>query len=221
MTTSALDQAQTDEENERRRTPAEGIGAGRPFAWLLVICGALGLLASWVITIDKFKLLQAKIDGTTFTPGCSLNPIVNCGNIMESKQAAAFGFPNPMIGLVAYSVVIAVGMGVFAGARYKRWFWLGLQAGTVFGVGFITWLQYQSLYNIQSLCLWCCLAWAATILLFWYTAVHNMKHGIIRVPAAVRSAVLEFHWAVPALWYGIILLLITMNWWTWWSTHLF
>jgi uncharacterized membrane protein len=221
MTTSALDQARTDEENERHSTPAEGIGAGRPFAWLLVICGALGLLASWVITIDKFKLLQAKIDGTTFTPGCSLNPIVNCGNIMESKQAAAFGFPNPMIGLVAYSVVIAVGVGAVARARHRRWFWLGLQAGTVFGVGFITWLQYQSLYNIQSLCLWCCLAWAATILLFWYTAVHNMKHGVIRVPSGVRSAVLEFHWVVPALWYGIILLLITMKWWSWWSTHLF
>ena len=50
MTTSALDQARTDEESERHSTPAEGIGAGRPFAWLLVICGALGLLASWVIT---------------------------------------------------------------------------------------------------------------------------------------------------------------------------
>jgi uncharacterized membrane protein len=176
MTTSALDQARTDEENERHSTPAEGIGAGRPFAWLLVICGALGLLASWVITIDKFKLLQAKIDGTTFTPGCSLNPIVNCGNIMESKQAAAFGFPNPMIGLVAYSVVIAVGVGAVARARHRRWFWLGLQAGTVFGVGFITWLQYQSLYNIQSLCLWCCL-------------VHRRaQHEARRHQGAVRGA---------------------------------
>jgi uncharacterized membrane protein len=220
MTTSALDQTRTDEGDEQHITPAEGIGAGRPFAWLLVICGALGLLASWVITIDKFKLLQAKIDGTTFTPGCSLNPVVNCGNIMESKQAAVFGFPNPMIGLVAYSVVVAIGMALFAGARFKRWYWLGLQAGTVFGVGFITWLQYQSLYKINSLCLWCCLAWAVTILLFWYTAVHNVKHDVIKVPARVRGAVLEFHWVVPVLWYGIILVLITINWWSWWSTHL-
>jgi uncharacterized membrane protein len=214
MTTSALDQARTDEDDQRHGAPTEGIGAGRAFAWLLVICGALGLLASWVITIDKFKLLE----DPNFTPGCSLNPIISCGNIMKSEQAAAFGFPNPMIGMAAYPVVIAVGMAVIAGARYKRWFWLGLQAGTVFGVGFITWLQYQSLYNIRSLCLWCCLAWAVTILLFWYTAVHNMKHGIIRVPAKVRSAVLEFHWVVPALWYGIILMLIGIRWWSYWKT---
>lgn len=216
MTTTAPDdQALTDEGGERG-TPAEGVGAGRPFTWLLVICGALGLLASWVITIDKFKLLE----DPNFTPACSLNPIISCGSVMKSAQAHAFGFPNPMIGLVAFPIVICLAVGLLAGARYRRWFWLGLQAGTVFGVGFITWLQDQSLYHINALCLWCSLAWAVTILLFWYTAVHNMKHGVIPVPAAVRAAVLEFHWVVPALWYGVILLLIALRWWSYWQTLL-
>ncbi|MGW1121578.1 vitamin K epoxide reductase family protein, partial [Streptomyces tanashiensis] len=129
------------------------IGASRAFSWLLVIAGAAGLLAAWVITIDKFKLLE----DPTFTPGCSLNPIVSCGNIMKSEQASVFGFPNPMLGLVTYAVVIAIGVGLLAGARYRRWYWLGLNAGTLFGVGFCTWLMYQSLYEINSLCLWCCL----------------------------------------------------------------
>ena len=31
---------------------------GRAFAWMLLITGAAGLLASWVITLDKFKLLE-------------------------------------------------------------------------------------------------------------------------------------------------------------------
>jgi uncharacterized membrane protein len=215
MTTSALDdETLTDEGDERPGTPAGGIGAGRAFGVLLVICGALGMLASWVITIDKFKLLE----DPNFVPGCSLNPVVSCGNVMKSTQAAVFGFPNPMIGMVAYPIVICVGMGLLAGARYKPWFWLGLQAGTVFGIGFITWLQDQSLYHIHSLCLWCSLAWAVTILLFWYTAVHNIKHGIIKVPAKARAAVLEFHWVVPVLWYGVILLLIGLNWWSFWKT---
>ena len=73
-------------------------------------------------------------------------------------------------------------MALLAGARFRPWFWLGLQAGTLFGVGFVTWLQYESLYSIGSLCLWCCLAWVVTIASFWYTAVHNIKHGIIPVP---------------------------------------
>lgn len=210
MTTSALDQTRTNGDPDSTGT----IGTGRPFAWLLVICGALGTLASFVITLDKFKLLE----DPNFVPGCSLNPIISCGNIMKSEQAHAFGFPNPMIGMIAYPIVVCIGMGLLAGARYRGWFWLGLQAGTLFGAGFVTWLQYQSLYSINSLCLWCCLAWVVTIALFWYTAVHNIKHGVIRVPAGVRTAVLEFHWVVPVLWYGIIAMLILTRWWSYWKT---
>ncbi|KNB49846.1 vitamin K epoxide reductase family protein [Streptomyces caatingaensis] len=216
MTTSALDRSDTDD--AERGVPATGaVGAGRGFAWLLVITGAAGLLASWVITIDKFKILEAKVDGRTFTPGCSLNPVVACGNIMESAQAKAFGFPNPMLGLVAYGVIVAVGMGLLAGARFRRWYWLGMEAGCLFGVGFVTWLQYQSLYVIGSLCLWCCLAWVATIVMFCYVTVQNVRHRFIPLPDGVRRAVLEFHWVVPVLWIGIIGLLILTNWWSFWT----
>ncbi|WP_405579153.1 vitamin K epoxide reductase family protein [Streptomyces sp. NBC_01190] len=216
MTTSALDEKRTDGDSEER--PAEGIAAGRAYTWLLLICGALGLLAAFVITDDKFKLLQAKVDGKTYTPACSLNPIISCGNVMQSAQAHAFGFPNPIIGLAAYPVLMCLAVGMFAGARYRSWFWLGLQAGTLFGVVFCSWLQYQSLYSIGSLCLWCCLAWVVTIAAFWYTAVHNIKHRVIKVPEGVRSAVLEFHWVVPVLWYGVIATLILARWWAYWQT---
>lgn len=87
---------------------------GRGFALLLLFTGAAGLLASWVITLDKFKLLQ----DPGFTPGCSLNPVVSCGSVMESDQAEAFGFPNPMLGLVAYGIVVCVGMSLLAGAAF-------------------------------------------------------------------------------------------------------
>ena len=43
------------------RAPRRGprtVGGSRAFALLLVITGAAGLLAAWVITIDKFKLLE-------------------------------------------------------------------------------------------------------------------------------------------------------------------
>ena len=216
MTTSALDEKRTDGESEQ--LPAEGIAAGKPFTWLLLICGALGLVASFVITDDKFKLLQAKIDGKTLHLSCSLNPVISCGDVMQSSQAHVFGFQNPIIGLAAFAVLITLAMGMFAGARYKPWFWYGLQAGGLFGVCFISWLQYQTIYNINAVCLWCCLAWVVTIATFWYTAVHNIKHGLIRVPAKARALVLEFHWVVPVLWYGVIAMLILVHFWYYWKT---
>ncbi|MFD6426587.1 MULTISPECIES: vitamin K epoxide reductase family protein [unclassified Streptomyces] len=211
MTTAAVDHhSSTQAGDGGTRT----IGSGRALALLLVITGAAGLLAAWVITIDKFKLLE----DPSFTPGCSLNPVVACGNVMKSEQAAAFGFPNPMMGLVAYPIVIGIGMALLAGARFRSWYWLGLNAGMLFGVGFCTWLQYQSLYNINSLCLWCCLAWVATIFMFCYVTIHNVKHRILPAPSWLRSALTEFHWALPVLWIGIIGMLILTRWWDFWTS---
>ena len=210
MTTTLDDETRTDD----RREDTGLITAGRAFGVLLVICGVLGLCAAWQITLDEFQLYK----NPNFVPGCSINPIISCGNIMKSHQAKVFGFPNPMIGLVAYPVLITVGMAVLARAGFRRWFWLGLQTGTLLGVVFVTWLQYESLYSIHSLCPWCMLAWVATIVAFCYTLVHNVRHRVLPAPEGPRAVLLEFHWALPVLWIGVIALLILVRWWSYWST---
>ncbi|KOU52273.1 membrane protein [Streptomyces sp. WM4235] len=187
---------------------------GRGLAWLLVLTGAAGVLASWVITLDKFLLLE----DPNFKPACSLNPVVSCGSVMKSDQAAAFGFPNPMLGLAAYAVVVCVGMGLLAGARYRGWFWLGLNAGTLFGTVFCGWLMVQSLYEINALCLWCCLAWVATLLMFWAVTAHTVAAGILPAPGPVRGFFTEFGWAPPALHLGVIGMLILTRWWEFWTS---
>ncbi|WP_306327976.1 vitamin K epoxide reductase family protein [Streptomyces venezuelae] len=208
MTKAAVDEAASGRHEDGT------IGASKALAWLLVITGAAGVLAAWVITIDKFKLLE----DPNFVPGCSLNPIVSCGNIMKSEQASVFGFPNPMLGLVTYAMVVAIGVALLAGARYRRWYWLGLNAGTLFGVGFCTWLMYQSLYEINSLCLWCCLAWVATIVMFWYVTSHNVRGGVIPAPRGLRTFFDEFTWVLPVLHIGIIGMLILTRWWDFWTS---
>ncbi|MEU3934332.1 vitamin K epoxide reductase family protein [Streptomyces sp. NPDC029044] len=189
-------------------------GSGRAFALLLVVTGAAGLLASWIITLDKFKLLQ----DPDFTPGCSLNPVVSCGSVMESDQAEVFGFPNPMLGLVAYGVVICVGLSLLAGARFPRWYWLAFDAGCLFGVGFVTWLQFESLYRINALCLWCCLAWAATIPLFWYVTSFAVRQGFLPAPGAVRRFLDEFTWVLAVLHLGVVGMLVLTRWWDFWTS---
>ncbi|MFK0259052.1 vitamin K epoxide reductase family protein [Streptomyces sp. NPDC090445] len=192
------------------------IGAGRGFAWLLIVTGAAGLLASFVITLDKFELLR----DPDFVPSCNLSPVLSCADVMRSGQASVFGFPNPVIGLAAYAAVVAIGFGLLAGAGHRRWFWAGLNLGTLLGAGFCMWLMSQALYGIGALCLWCCLAWAATIAMFWYTTVHNLRHGVIRAPRALVSGVQEFHWVVPVTWYGVIVLLIATRFQAYWETLL-
>ncbi|MFI8083820.1 vitamin K epoxide reductase family protein [Kitasatospora sp. NPDC086009] len=197
--------------------PARGHGASRPFALLLLIGGTIGIFASAVLTLDKIRLLE----DPSYVPNCNINPIISCGSIMRSDQAEAFGFPNSLLGLVGFAMVIAIGAGLLAGATYRRWFWLGLQAGTVFGIGFVTWLMYQALYRIGALCPYCMVVWATMIPLFWYTTLHNLRTGVIPTPRALRPVVREaarYHWAAPALWYAVIVLLILDRFWYYWRT---
>ncbi|MFG2605848.1 vitamin K epoxide reductase family protein [Streptomyces sp. NPDC048514] len=189
-------------------------GGGRALALLIALAGAAGLLASWVITLDEFKLLR----DPAFVPGCSLNPVVSCGSVMKSAQASVFGFPNPMLGLVAYGVVVCVGIGLLAGARFPAWYWLLFEAGCLFGVGFVSWLQFESLYRIDALCLWCCLAWVATILLFWYVTSLCVRHGFLPAPEWLKAFLAEFTWVLPLLHVGVIAMLVLTRWWDFWTS---
>ncbi|WP_019070721.1 vitamin K epoxide reductase family protein [Streptomyces hokutonensis] len=202
----------------RQGADQSGIAAGgRSAGALLAVSAGLGLLASWVITIDEFKIYEARAAGRTFTPGCSLNPVVSCGNIMESAQAHVFGFPNPLIGLVCFAVVLTLGVGMIAGVRYPAWIWAGLGCGAVFGVAFCSWLQFQSLYRIGSLCLWCCLVWTVTILDFSCIVVQLVRHRVVLLPDAARRSVMEFPWVLPLLWTGLIGVAVLVRWWDFWT----
>ena len=166
---------------------------------LMTIAGAIGLAAAFQLTIDKFTQLQDKIDGVESTFSCDFSAFVSCGGVMESDQASAFGFPNSLIGIVGFSVVTALGVMLWVGAPVVRWVWTGLQLGCLFGIGFVTWLQFQSIYRIDLLCPWCMVVWAVMIPLFVYVTACSLRG------AAPRSAATRFvsNWSllIVALWY--------------------
>ncbi|MFF2952876.1 vitamin K epoxide reductase family protein [Kitasatospora sp. NPDC057965] len=193
------------------------IGAGRAFSLFLLIAALIGLAASAVLTFDKLRILE----DPSYIPSCNLNPVISCGSVMRTDQAEVFGFPNPLLGLAAFGALAAVGAGLLAGAAYRRWFWLGLQAGTLFGVGFVHWLIDQALYDIGALCPYCMVVWATVVTLFWYTTLHNLRSGVIPVGPRLQPVAREaarYHWALPVLWAAVIALLILNRFWSYWST---
>ncbi|MEV7777489.1 vitamin K epoxide reductase family protein [Kitasatospora sp. NPDC088351] len=195
------------------------IGAGRVYSLFLLIGGLIGLAASAVLTFDKLRILE----NPSYIPSCNINPVISCGSVMRTEQAEVFGFPNPLLGLAAFGALTAIGAGLLAGAAYRRWFWLGLHAGTLLGVFFVHWLIDQALYRIGALCPYCMVVWATVIPLFWYTTLHNLRTGVIPVGPRLRPVVREaarYHWALPVLWAAVIALLILNRFWYYWSTLL-
>src|SRR3954469_23615870 len=104
----------------------------RVLPWLLLICGALGVIAAVVLTNE----LLTHYKDPSYVPVCNLNPIFSCSNVTTSDQASAFGFPNEFIGIAGFAVVATVGAAMLAGAQFKRWFWRLFNFGLLFAVSF-------------------------------------------------------------------------------------
>ncbi|MDQ3156337.1 MAG: vitamin K epoxide reductase family protein [Actinomycetota bacterium] len=183
-------------------TGAEAPHSPRGLGALLTGGGVVGLMAAFVLTHDKLELLK----NPDFVPSCNISAVLNCTNIMKSDQAGVFGFPNPLLGLIGFAVVITLGVLLMAKVDFPEWVWAGLQAGVLFGVGFVTWLQYQSLYEISALCPWCMLVWAVTIPIFLYVTLRNLRAWIPgnRFVEFLR----DWHALVLILWFIAIATLI-------------
>lgn len=158
--------------------------AARPiaFAVFLVIAGGLGLLAAFELSIEKILTLT----DPGYQPGCNVGVLVGCSVNLASQQGAIFGFPNPFIGLMAWPVVITIGMALLARARFDRWFWIGLNVGVTGALAFVIWLIAQSIYVLDVLCPWCMLTWAVTIPVFWTVTFRNLREGVFTSDERVR-----------------------------------
>lgn len=185
--------------------------------WLMLVAGAVATAASTLLAIEVFDRLK----NPSFVPVCNLNPILSCTNVADSHQAHLFGFPNYFIGIGGYAAIMAFGLAIIAGAVFARWLWRLILLGLTFAVAFVTWLQFETLYRIGALCIFCMIVWACTIPLFWYTLLYNYDSGNIPVPAILKRPagfLRRHHGDLLLLWFLIIIALILKRFWYYWST---
>ncbi|MFD4182302.1 vitamin K epoxide reductase family protein [Rhodococcus sp. NPDC058514] len=189
----------------------------RSLPWLLLIGGLVGLTAAFVLTVEKFSLAT----DSSYIPSCSLNPVLNCGSVMSTAQASVFGFPNSLLGIAGFAVVAATGAGLLAGARFARWYWLGLQLGVTAAVVFVHWLIAQSLYVIGALCPYCMVVWAVTVPIFWYVTLRNLNHGTFARPIRADVVTAAGNHVVPlTVWFLAVAALVIHRFYSYWSTLL-
>ena len=176
-------------------------------AWIMLLTGLAGWVASLVLLVEDFKLLSEP----GYVPSCSLNPVLSCGSVMVTDQAQVLGFPNPIIGVVGFSVVVTLAVLSVAGIGLPRWVWAGLWLGTAASTVFICWLIFQSLYRINALCPYCMVVWAATPILFAVTTQEawSRSRGPMRVLA-------EWRWTLVVVFYAVVLLLVFLKFQDYW-----
>lgn len=190
----------------------------RLLPYLLILFGIVGFIASFVLTYDKIHVLK----NPNYDPGCNINPILSCGSVMKTEQASLFGVPNPVFGLVGFAVLTTLGICLLAGTLFKRWLWVGLQAGVTLGVIFMHYLFFQGVYRIGAICPWCFVVWMVMIPCFWLLTVHNLRERHMILTGKLGRQVVAFASTnagnILVLWYVIIFAILLQHFWYYWST---
>lgn len=160
----------------------------RRFAGIFMLIGSVsGFIASFLLTVDKIKILK----DAKYNPSCNINEVLNCKSVMLSKQAEVFGFPNSLIGIGAFAIFIAVAIALLGGVVFPSWYVNIALVGTILGVVFSHWLAYQTTFVIGALCPYCMIAWFGNFLILSSLIQVKLQNRISKVEEVVAKAALQ------------------------------
>ena len=146
----------------------------RQLAALLMLVGSgLGLLASFVLSIESLTLAK----NSHAALNCDLNSVISCSAVANHWSATLLGFPNSFIGMMTLPVMVTIAVALLAGAKFPKWFMQAAQLGAVAGLLFAGWMFYMSYIVIGALCPWCLATDAAVLLVLFALIRHNVLTG--------------------------------------------
>jgi len=187
--------------DEPAREPARSdlAAPSKEYGWVALLTSALGLWASAALAIDYIRRLA----DDDYVASCDINPMIGCGLFLDSPAASTFAIPNVIVGVAAFPVMATLAVLLLTGARFPAWVWRGMTLGALFGVAFVTYLQYQAMFVLHGLCPWCLVIWVIMIPLFVHTAGRAGEAGALgnrRWQGWVKN-----RWIITVLWYLIII----------------
>lgn len=180
--------------------------ATRRSTGLIMLIGSVaGFIASFLLSIDKIKILK----DSQFNPSCNISEKLNCKSVMLSKQAEVFGFPNSLIGIAAFAIFIALAIAILGGVEFPRWFWQIAAIGALLGIIFSHWLAYQTTFVIGALCPYCMIAWFGNFLILSSLLQENLRKRADSDEAALIKIIgfmpiLHFTWLAMVIGFAFI-----------------
>ncbi|ORC22121.1 vitamin K epoxide reductase [Rothia nasimurium] len=174
--------------------------ADRRLGWFTLLPGLLAFGSAGMLVYERLQIYMDAAHKSV----CDINALLNCGTVMRTWQAEAFGFPNPFIGIAGYAIVLTISTALLAGANFARWYWVAMQVGHTLALGFVFWLWYNTTFEINALCLFCMIVWVMQIAIFVKVTTRNIHAGVIPAPEAIREAAPNWTWFTIILMYILV-----------------
>lgn len=177
--------------------------------------GVVLIVGSLVSIVASVELMLATIARAAAGHGpkggtCDISPFISCGKTMVTWQGHLFGLPNPIVGLIGFAGMLAVGVFFATGTRIPAWIRWGQLIGITVAMAMVTLFQYTIFFVLDALCPWCMVIWSMTGPMFLSSLAN-------RFGWRARTAVL-----LTLLWYAAIIGMIVWKfgsrflvWWGW------
>ena len=144
-------------------------------AFIMLLGSGLGLLASFVLSIEALELAK----NSHAVLSCDFSSALSCSAVANHWSAAILGFPNSFIGVMTLPVMVTIAAALLAGAKFPRWFMFAAQIGVSVGFIFALWMFYMSFVEIGMLCPWCLTLDVGMLLIFGGMTRYNILTGVI------------------------------------------
>ena len=176
----------------------------KSYPYILIMSGIIGILTSFLLVLDKIELLK----NPNLELPCNINPLISCGPVINTWQASVFfGIPNPMFGIIGFSIVLTIGLLTLFNASPNQKFWKLFIIGISLATLFTHWLIFQSVFQIGALCLYCMITWAVVWPLFFFTIIKNIKEKTTPL-SKFENFLITNTYQLFSSWYVAIILLI-------------
>lgn len=137
-------------------------------ATILIIVASIGL-------INSLHILSLEIEGIKnplIYDNCRLETFFDCGIVVRTWQAQVFGFPNPILGILFYELLLLIGITSFFGFKPNRFVAIILLMICALALCFSWWLFYNSFFVIGVACVFCLIS----------TVMSSLGIGILTPP---------------------------------------
>lgn len=183
---------------------------GRSYGILLIICAALGLLASLELIYSEIVYFR--------NPGqallCDLNPLIGCSKFFDLPINTLVGdIPNALLGAAFFAGFLALGLVIVADGRFARWLWWLMNLGMLGGILFVLVFVTLSVAVERALCPWCMVVWTVTIPMVVHTWTRSMSAGYIPGPAGAA----RYRWWITGAVYLALIAVVVGAFWNEWG----
>jgi uncharacterized membrane protein len=129
----------------------------------MTIGAVIGVAASFLETLEYQEILKNSHAQLV----CNLNSVFSCGNVLNSWQSKIFGFPNSLLCMMFFTLMLSVALVGLSGGILAAKFRLWMHGITTFFLGFGLWFMSESTFQIKALCILCLFCLAGLLLLNW------------------------------------------------------